>query len=55
VTSKKMGSGYGLWLVRRVMTYHRGSIDLRDIRHGAVFELTLRRNLEGTELGTDAR
>jgi len=55
VTSKKMGSGYGLWLVRRVMTYHRGSIDLRDIRHGAVFELTLRRDLEGTELGTDAR
>lgn len=43
VTSKSNGSGFGLWLVRRIITDHRGSIDLRDYRQGTVFELKLQR------------
>jgi hypothetical protein len=37
VTSKRDGSGFGLWLVRRIMTDHHGSIDLTDYRGGVTF------------------
>lgn len=45
VTSKERGSGFGLWLVRKIITDHKGSIDLRDFRQGAVFDLELKREL----------
>lgn len=45
VTSKERGSGFGLWLVRKIITDHKGSIDLRDFRQGTVFELKLKREL----------
>ncbi len=45
VTSKEQGSGFGLWLVRKIITDHKGSIDLRDFRQGTVFELKLKREL----------
>lgn len=45
VTSKERGSGFGLWLVRRIITDHKGSIDLLDFRQGMVFELELKREL----------
>jgi signal transduction histidine kinase len=41
VTSKPDGSGFGLWLVRRILTTHQGSIDLVDHRLGATFALRL--------------
>jgi signal transduction histidine kinase len=41
VTSKPEGSGYGMYLVRKIMTEHRGSIDLLDHRNGVVFQLKL--------------
>jgi signal transduction histidine kinase len=43
VTSKHQGSGYGLFLVRRILTEHKGSIDLIDYRNGVVFDLRLPR------------
>ncbi len=41
VTSKKTGTGYGLWLVRSIMTEHGGSINLVDHRGGMTFSLEL--------------
>jgi nitrogen-specific signal transduction histidine kinase len=41
VTSKRDGTGWGLFLCRRVMGDHGGSIDLLDGRGGATFELRL--------------
>ena len=41
VTSKKTGTGYGLWLARSIMTEHGGSIDLIDHRGGMTFALEL--------------
>jgi signal transduction histidine kinase len=41
VTSKVDGSGYGLYLVRKIFTDHNGSIDLQDHRNGVVFEMKL--------------
>lgn len=41
VTSKDDGSGYGLWLARKVVTEHGGSIDLADYRSGATFVMRL--------------
>lgn len=43
VTSKPDGSGYGLFLIRRILDEHKGSIDLKNYRAGVVFELTLPR------------
>lgn len=41
VTSKKEGSGYGMFLVRKTFTDHKGSIDLEAYRNGAVFKMHL--------------
>jgi signal transduction histidine kinase len=41
VTSKKTGTGYGLWLARSIMTEHGGSINLVDHRGGMTFALEL--------------
>ena len=42
VTSKPDGSGYGLFLVRRIIqNYHKGSVELIDYRGGVVFEIEL--------------
>jgi signal transduction histidine kinase len=45
VTSKEGGSGYGLFLVRRILDQHKGSIDLIDHRAGVVFEIALPKHL----------
>ncbi len=39
VTSKRDGSGYGLWLVRHILDDHRASIDLTNYRGGVTFVL----------------
>jgi signal transduction histidine kinase len=44
VTSKDSGTGFGLWLVRKIITEQGGSIDLRDFRQGVVFDLKFKRN-----------
>lgn len=41
VTSKKKGSGYGLWLVRKIIDDHYGSIDLTNYRKGVTFAVRL--------------
>jgi nitrogen-specific signal transduction histidine kinase len=41
VTSKPGGSGFGLWLVRRILDDHRGSIDLVEYRNGVTFAIRL--------------
>jgi signal transduction histidine kinase len=41
VTSKKEGSGYGMYLVRKAITDHKGSIYLRSHRNGVNFEILL--------------
>ena len=41
VTSKDNGSGYGLYLVRRILDDHRGSIELVDHRGGVTFDIFL--------------
>ena len=41
VTSKKGGSGYGLYLVRNIMQEHKGSVNLISHRSGVQFELIL--------------
>lgn len=41
VTSKENGSGYGLYLVRRILDDHRGSIELVDYRGGVTFDIFL--------------
>ena len=41
VTSKEDGSGYGLYLVRKILADHNGSIDLLDHRNGIVFQIKL--------------
>lgn len=41
VTSKSTGSGYGLFLVRRILGTHHGSIDLVDHKAGVTFDITL--------------
>jgi signal transduction histidine kinase len=41
VTSKDGGSGHGLFLVRRIISEHKGSIDLIDYRNGVVFDIKL--------------
>ena len=43
VTSKKSGSGFGLWLVRHILDDHRASIDLTNYRGGVTFVLRFRR------------
>jgi len=43
VTSKAEGSGFGLWLVRRILRQHGGSIDLVDHRQGVTFKIRLPR------------
>ncbi len=45
VTSKAEGSGYGLVLVRKILTDHKGSIDLIDHRNGVVFDIALKKRL----------
>lgn len=47
VTSKKYGTGLGLWIARQIMRRHYGSIELRDYRHGGVtFVLRLPTDLD---------
>ena len=41
ITSKSEGSGYGLYLTRKILTEHRGSIDLKDHIGGVVFDITI--------------
>lgn len=41
VTSKKDGSGYGLWLARKIIDDHQGSIDLVNYRNGIAFAISL--------------
>jgi len=41
VTSKKEGSGLGLWLVRHILGDHFGSIDLADHRQGITFVIRI--------------
>ncbi len=41
VTSKAEGSGVGLYLVRKLIGQHNGSIELVDSRNGVVFDITL--------------
>jgi signal transduction histidine kinase len=41
VTTKPAGSGYGLYLVRRALDAHRGSIDLLDHRNGMSFKISI--------------
>ena len=41
VTSKKDGSGFGLYLVRNILNEHKGSINLISHRNGVQFELLL--------------
>jgi signal transduction histidine kinase len=46
VTSKKTGSGWGLYLVRRAIDMHKGSVNLKsNTSEGCVFHITLRKNL----------
>jgi len=46
VTTKAGGSGYGLYLVRRALDAHHGSIDLMDHRHGVSFKITVAKRME---------
>ena len=41
VTSKKGGTGFGLFLVRSILDAHGGSIDLLDYRGGVTFAISL--------------
>ncbi len=50
VTSKKDGSGFGLWLARHIMEDHHGSIDLTDYRSGVTFVIRLPKADEGEAL-----
>jgi len=50
VTSKKEGSGFGLWLARHIMEDHRGSIDLTDYRSGVAFVIRMPKADEGEAL-----
>jgi signal transduction histidine kinase len=50
VTSKKEGSGFGLWLARHIMEDHRGSIDLTDYRSGVTFVIRMPKADEGEAL-----
>lgn len=43
ITSKPEGSGYGLYLVRRALALHHGSIDLVSYRQGTTFLLSVRK------------
>jgi signal transduction histidine kinase len=49
VTSKPSGSGHGLFLVRRILGEHKGSIDLSDYRNGVVFDIKLARHPTGSK------
>src|SRR5206468_4076390 len=49
VTSKEKGSGYGLYLVRKMLDRHNGSIDLISYRGGVVFEIVLGKDLKKTD------
>lgn len=44
VTSKPHGTGFGLWLVRRILGEHHGSIDLLSHRGGVAFAIQLPRS-----------
>jgi len=44
VTSKASGSGYGLFLVRRILSTHKASIDLVDYKGGVTFDIILPKN-----------
>jgi signal transduction histidine kinase len=41
VSSKQESGGYGLWLARRIVAYHNGSIDLLQHRGGVAFRIIL--------------
>jgi len=41
VTSKSSSSGYGLYLARRIISRHGGSIELLDTKGGVVFEIRI--------------
>jgi nitrogen-specific signal transduction histidine kinase len=46
VTTKPAGSGYGLYLVRRALDSHHGSIDLVDYRNGISFKISIATSIE---------
>lgn len=46
VTSKKGGSGFGLYLVRKILQEHGGSIDLKSFKGGVTFEITLPKEVQ---------
>ena len=49
VSSKKGGSGWGLFLVRRAVNIHKGSINLREnTNEGCSFRITLKKGLTDT-------
>jgi putative methionine-R-sulfoxide reductase with GAF domain/nitrogen-specific signal transduction histidine kinase len=41
ITSKEEGSGYGMYLARKIFADHKGSIELVDHRNGVVFQISL--------------
>ncbi|MEO8657981.1 MAG: ATP-binding protein, partial [Bryobacteraceae bacterium] len=49
VTSKQDGSGYGLYLVRKILADHHGSIDLIDHRNGIVFQVKMPHATQGSK------
>jgi signal transduction histidine kinase len=46
VTSRPKGSGYGLYLVRKIFDDHKGSVNLTSHRNGVVFDIVLRKEHE---------
>lgn len=46
VTTKQSGSGYGLYLARRALDEHHGSIDILDHRNGMSFKIELARRMK---------
>lgn len=47
VTSKKKGNGWGLALTKRIITSHRGSIQVKSYPGGTVFDIFLPQNFGG--------
>ena len=41
ITSKKNGNGWGLAVTKRIITTHRGTIQVKSLSEGVVFEILL--------------